>query len=858
MKKWLAGILAVLLLASCLLTGVSAEGTAPAPEQTEKTVSHRFTIQTEDMLKNMVNMDARAWDATVAREKSNGLRSPVTEETLKRENPDVRILKQNGRIYMIDGAKALGKVETAMDAYRAVYRLTGLLGAPEDAELRLWSSITAPSGIHVFVFQQVYEGLTVIASTVKIVTGEDGQVSAVFSSLSTGVPESTGVREIPAEEAEEIVRNYLSDQGFEDSVMPEYTSRAIMPLVSPLDEDAEEATPDRLVWIVYTENPRFADVLSVDLPYLAHYVGADGTYLHNTAVTMPGNSANQGGFPAEYAFEFMEKGEWSGTVAGHGETSMEITVPVMRDTRTGVWYLGDPERKIALGDFAALAYGDQTVHLISSPENGGWEDEDLITYYHLIKAWDFYAEMGWYGPDGIGTPILLLKGMCLKNGEDVFNAAYAGLLNGWQCFAYGKNTYLGQALDVFVHEFTHGVTTTLMNTNLYLNDNGAINEAMSDILGNLCEQIEETGDSRWLMGESSGTIIRSMLDPHLFEQPEHVWDLFYAPPTDTPNDMNDRGGVHINSSLLNLTAARLSMVYGMPPETAKVYWLTVASCMTPDMDYPQLAELLKWAVPVSGCEAYREAVDALIAQTRMSETGLPQSLPENRRLVRLALPDSGDIADDHWVLFALQVDLADIQRKVNDVTALLGAALKAWWGNDTDREALEKVSAEFRKNWKVDEILRALAENDEAALQVLIKEVVGSTAGQHMTWRSQDGTASMVLRDIPTLYLLINMNVEDDSPRGMAVLAGEKWYDLMTGLISEDGSDEQSKEMMDALTDDVIRMIDRYLFAAPQADGQEAGSKASEAPAVIDLPTAGLENLTLTVPEAEAEETPAE
>ena len=37
-------------------------------------------------------------------------------------------------------------------------------------------------------------------------------------------------------------------------------------------------------------------------------------------------------------------------------------------------------------------------------------------------------------------------------GEDVFNAAYAGLLNGWQAFAYGKNTYLGQALDVFVQE----------------------------------------------------------------------------------------------------------------------------------------------------------------------------------------------------------------------------------------------------------------------------------------------------------------------------------------------------------------------------------------------------------------------
>ena len=74
MKKWLAGILAVLLLTSCLLAGVSAEGIAAPPEQTETSVQKKFTIQTEDMLKNLANMDARAWDAGVAREKNNGLR----------------------------------------------------------------------------------------------------------------------------------------------------------------------------------------------------------------------------------------------------------------------------------------------------------------------------------------------------------------------------------------------------------------------------------------------------------------------------------------------------------------------------------------------------------------------------------------------------------------------------------------------------------------------------------------------------------------------------------------------------------------------------------------------------------------
>ena len=140
----------------------------------------------------------------------------------------------------------------------------------------------------------------------------------------------------------------------------------------------------------------------------------------------------------------------------------------------------------------------------------------------------------------------------------------------------------------------------------------------------------------------------------------------------------------------------------------------------------------------------------------------------------------------------------------------------------------------------------------------LTKEIIGSSAVQHMTWRSQDGTASMVLRDIPTLYLLLNLNEEDMSPRGMAILAGDRWYDLMSILTSEEESGGMSEEMTDALAEDVIAIIDRYLIPGPQENEEGAGVKASETPEVLDLPTAGLEDLTLTVLETEAEETPAE
>ncbi len=304
-------------------------------------------------------------------------------------------------------------------------------------------------------------------------------------------------------------------------------------------------------------------------------------------------SAQRVVYPPEQTFDYMERQQWTGTVTGVDGAKQALTVPVMRDGRTGVWYLGDPDRKIAVGDFASLAYGEEQLQLIHRDRNEGWNDEDLITYANVIRVWDFYAAMGWTGPDGHGTPLLLLRNMCEENGEPVLNAAYLGQGDGWQCFAWGEDSFLGQGLDVIAHEFTHCVTETAMGANLYQDDYGAINEAMSDILGSLCEAMYAEGDTAdWLMGEDTGLVIRNMLDPHAFGQPEYVWDLYYAPNAFTPSDANDMGGVHANSSILNRVAARLCAEYGMNLTDALSFWTTAACGMTPRTDYYQMPSLL--------------------------------------------------------------------------------------------------------------------------------------------------------------------------------------------------------------------------------------------------------------------------
>ena len=206
------------------------------------------------------------------------------------------------------------------------------------------------------------------------------------------------------------------------------------------------------------------------------------------------------------------------TVAGQKHT---VTVPVMKNEANGKWYLGDLDRRIAVADFWQAAYGeDHDLILVESETNTDWDNEDLTMYFNYIRAWDFYADMGWAGPDGQQTDVIILKDLRYRNETPFENACSIGRIEGYQMFGYcgygmDKDPLgLVQGLDVMAHEYTHTFTTTVMNNNVYTNDYGAINEAMSDIMGNLVEYIcQDTEDTRWNLGENTGSTVRCMSDP---------------------------------------------------------------------------------------------------------------------------------------------------------------------------------------------------------------------------------------------------------------------------------------------------------------------------------------------------------
>ena len=587
-------------------------------------------------------------------------------------------------------------------------------------------------------------------------------------------------------------------------------------------------------------------------------------------------------YPPEQTFDFMERHEWSGTVTGVDGMEQTLTVPVMLDGRTGVWYLGDPERRIAVGDFASLAYDEERVLLTHRDRNEDWNDEELITYANVIRVWDLFAAMGWKGPDGHGTPMLLLRNMCDEYGMPIFNAAYLGQGDGWQCFAWGEDSFLGQGLDVIAHEFTHCVTETAMGANLYQDDYGAINEAMSDILGSLCEAMYAEGDTAdWLMGEDTGLVIRNMLDPHAFGQPEYVWDLYYAPNAWTPSDANDMGGVHSNSSILNRVAARLCAEYGMSLTEALRFWITAASGMTPRTDYYQMPAFLEWALASSGCDSYRQALRSCVEDSRMTASAqAPETLPEGTRLVRLSLPETDGA--DGLMLIALQLDTEEIFARLK----ALGGFLQTAWNAIRSGSGTGLIEA-----WKdtlsrldMEALTDALLSGDlDQAASVALGSLQGLLT-EHSTWRQTDGrTASMVVRDLPTVYLLADMSDmtemypetepdtdpdEEPGPEteteegteteqaafgGMALLVGDRWIDLAGLLADLPTAEDETQDLSDEQAAQMDAVIEQFgKLALDLVTGLLTGIEAQDGQ-VTELPTAGLEamlGLTAEVPEA--------
>ena len=742
----------------------------------------RMALTRESALRQEAGMSVWEWDDAVAAKKEEGKAASLTKEAVLDANPDSQILEKDGKAYFIDHADVLGEVKDGLDAYRAAYSAAALMGGNELADLRLWHQMEI-GDVRFYSFQQISDSTMVIGSTIKVAV-RDGRVLAVFSSLDPEMGKEE--KRVTQSEAEDIVLDTLEAEGKKAEVFPEYTDRVFYnPTVLTdlnLDEADDDPVPEDLRWVVYSENEG-----DEEYPYTAHYLDLAGNYLENLTVREPGDEEARCGFRKQRVFDGMTADIWTGEIHGTDDKVKTVTLPIMRDEE-GRLYLGDVERRIAVADFAKAVYDDaHELVLVQADDNAVFDNEDLYMYYNYLNAWVFYADMGWISPDGAASDVIILKDLCTSDGTLYENACSIGMIQGWQMFGYtaydmtGVPLRLGYGLDVMAHEYTHTFTSILMNSNLYENDQGAINEAMSDIMGNLTEIIlGETEDTRWLLGENTGMVIRSMSDPAAYQQPAYVWDEYYGPRTDIPNDCNDRGGVHYNSSLLNHIAARLCMDYGMEYEDAVRFWIMTACGLTPKTDYPQICAVMNWAIKESGNEPQAENLNQVINEEHLDRKEIPKKMPSNMKIVSLHLPDTETFEDEYWMMMTIQLNTNTIQNVSVAAVKMVMQLIKD--GQDAEKiglilsELLESIHLDGNK-------IRLEKKDDKDAVMDAVSETLLSSLSKlvelGIAWRMNVGEDILYVSDNdPTVYMLLNITESGTKVNGAVVLIGERWVDL--------------------------------------------------------------------------------
>ena len=783
---------------------------------------------------------------------------PLTLDDLDRLNGgSARVMTRDGRVIFVDGTCTDGPVNDMNAATEVVNAMIPLMGGDDRTGFEPWRTLTDTSGNRYYVFQQMYAGVTVSGGAVKVITDADGAMLGLVCSVETQLPETENAQGITAAEAEALVTEHVeAAQGQAPNVLEGHTAKVVLPVNLEIDmESEEEKEESRFVWVVYTDAPSASLTSGSELPYLAHYVDLSGQYLYSLPTVIPGDEAGASGYNAAYVFEFMEPVDYTGTVTLVDGTQREISLELMRDSRTGMTYLGNLKRRIAVADCWSFLYDKGRVVLEASKDNEDWDESSLLALYNYCRAWDYYEAIGWKGGDGLETPILILKDFCDKDHKPIDNAAYAGKYYGWQLFLSSSVNDYSQCLDVLAHEFTHCVTHSVMTYNAYMNDYGAINEAMSDIQGNLCDGMYvdegEAEDADWLLGEDIGDAIRSMSDPHRYQQPEYTWDLHYVPEVRDPTELNDRGGVHGNSSLLNYLAWQLCTKGGMTPEEARAYWFAVDCTMVPGTDYPQLADLLPWVLKNLGLDSYENALMAAIDVTRIRNGEMPETFDDDRALLTITLPDTEQFTDGNWALGIFSVNLNGLFQRAIDIidgapgyeTALdeLTMAIapeEAMNGDDLMKVINDAINrffeAEIAEDAEASEGAEALV--DDGAEGESEPPAMGSIAdSEPMKWirkyfgdmifsglgtAGQDGrTVRMVCRPGLTVPVLVRLEFKPNSMQlktsGLAVYFG-RWIDLgsvVSALVekmdaSEKILDQSGDDLSDEMPDELSGLMD--------------------------------------------------
>lgn len=179
--------------------------------------------------------------------------------------------------------------------------------------------------------------------------------------------------------------------------------------------------------------------------------------------------------------------------------------------------------------------------VVADRPEGPWVPDAVSAALNFSLTYDYYfSRLQRNSIDGNGSSIRAV----VRYGKNYDNAFWN---SDNQTMFFGDAEPFSGALDVVAHELTHGVTDYSARLE-YLDQSGALNEAFSDIFGEMVEAYA-LGGNDWRVGSNLEEAIRDMKNPGA---------LLYEPGLPYPQKMSeyrtipdDNGGVHFNSSIVN-------------------------------------------------------------------------------------------------------------------------------------------------------------------------------------------------------------------------------------------------------------------------------------------------------------------
>ncbi|MGD9503970.1 MAG: M4 family metallopeptidase [Syntrophobacteraceae bacterium] len=192
-------------------------------------------------------------------------------------------------------------------------------------------------------------------------------------------------------------------------------------------------------------------------------------------------------------------------------------------------------------------------YVTSTSATSGWLKDGVSMAYNLSKTYDYYKNVhGRNSIDGQGGNIMGF----VRVGSNFNNAFWTTEYNA---VFFGDAKIYAAALDVVGHEITHGVTSYTCNL-VYQDQSGALNEAFSDIFGEMVEAYA-TGSTDWIDGtvfnESTSRSLKNpssvqVISGYNYYYPSKMSEFYNrnSPLLQMLQDQ-DYGGVHINMTIVS-------------------------------------------------------------------------------------------------------------------------------------------------------------------------------------------------------------------------------------------------------------------------------------------------------------------